>query len=55
MPRVVEGETLGKKIGVQGTPTVIINGWRLGRPPSEAELDGMVKTILAGKSPVSSG
>jgi hypothetical protein len=40
------------KLDVQGTPTIIINGWKLGRPPTADELDGMVKKILAGKSPV---
>jgi protein-disulfide isomerase len=37
---------------VQGTPTIIINGWKLGHPPSEAEFDQMVQRILAGKQPV---
>ena len=52
--RVEEGKALGAKLDVQGTPTVIINGWKLGRPPNPAELDRMVKAILAGKSPVGS-
>jgi protein-disulfide isomerase len=52
IPRVEEGKALGAKLDVQGTPTVIINGWMLGHPPSEEELDSMVKKILAGKSPV---
>ena len=53
IPRVLEGEQLGKDRDVQGTPTVIINGWKLGHPPSETELDAMVKAILAGKDPFS--
>jgi protein-disulfide isomerase len=53
IPRVDEGKALGAKLDVRGTPTIIINGWKLGRPPTEEELDGMVKRILAGKSPVS--
>jgi protein-disulfide isomerase len=52
IPRVEEGKALGAKLDVQGTPTIIINGWKLGRPPTQEELDGMVKRILAGKSPV---
>jgi protein-disulfide isomerase len=44
---------LAEQLDVQGTPTLIVNGWKLGRPPSEEELDRMVKAILAGKSPVS--
>jgi protein-disulfide isomerase len=50
--RVEEGKALGAKLDAKGTPTVIINGWMLGRPPTEDELDAMVKKILAGKSPV---
>jgi protein-disulfide isomerase len=53
IPRVVEGKQLGKTLDVQGTPTVVINGWKLGRPPTLEELDHMVKAILSGKSPVS--
>jgi protein-disulfide isomerase len=51
--RVEEGKQLGTKIDIQATPTLIVNGWKLGRPPTAAELDAMVKAILAGKSPVS--
>jgi protein-disulfide isomerase len=50
--RVEEGKALGAKLNIQGTPTVIINGWKLGHPPSEEELDQMVQKSLAGKSPV---
>jgi protein-disulfide isomerase len=53
IPRVEEGKTLGAKLNVPGTPTIIINGWKLGRPPNAEELDAMVKASLAGKSPVS--
>jgi protein-disulfide isomerase len=53
IPRVAEGKALGNQLDVQGTPTVVINGWKLGRPPTLDELAHMVKAILAGKSPVS--
>jgi protein-disulfide isomerase len=52
IPRVIEGKVLGNQLDVQGTPTVVINGWKLGRPPKLDEMDHMVKAILAGKSPV---
>jgi protein-disulfide isomerase len=55
IPRVAEGKSLGKELDVQGTPTLIINGWKLGHPPNPEELDVMVKAILAGKDPVSGG
>jgi protein-disulfide isomerase len=54
IPRVTEGKALGNQLDVQGTPTVVINGWKLGHPPSLEELESMVKAILAGKSPVGS-
>jgi protein-disulfide isomerase len=54
IPRVTDGKALGNQLDVQGTPTLIINGWKLGRPPNPEELDRMVKAILAGKSPVGS-
>jgi protein-disulfide isomerase len=52
VPRIEEGKQLGAKLDVKGTPTLIVNGWMLGRPPSREELDAMVKAVLAGKSPV---
>jgi protein-disulfide isomerase len=54
VPRVEEGRALGAKLDVRGTPTIIINGWKLGRPPTLNELDHMVKLILAGESPIGS-
>jgi protein-disulfide isomerase len=50
--RIEEGKQLGAKLDVRGTPTLIVNGWKLGHPPTAEELDGMVKAVLAGKSPV---
>jgi protein-disulfide isomerase len=52
--RVAEGQALGKQLNIQGTPTVIVNGWKLARPPTADELDNMVKAILAGGEPVTS-
>src|SRR6266853_962334 len=37
IPRVTEGKALGNQLDVQGTPTVIINGWKLARPPNLEE------------------
>jgi protein-disulfide isomerase len=52
IPRLEEGKDLGAKLDVQGTPTVIINGWKLGHPPSADELDKMIQRVLAGKQPI---
>lgn len=51
--RIIEGKQLAEQLAVRGTPTVVVNGWMLGRPPSAEELERMVKLVLAGKSPVS--
>jgi protein-disulfide isomerase len=50
VPRIEEGQQLGAQLDVKATPTLIVNGWKLGRPPSLDELDAMVKAVLAGKS-----
>jgi protein-disulfide isomerase len=50
-PRIEQGLTLGKQFGVQATPTVLINGWRLSQPPDDAELSRIISSILAGKEP----
>lgn len=50
--RIVDGKQLAEQLDVKGTPTLVVNGWRLAKPPSAKELDGMVKAILAGRSPV---
>jgi len=52
IPRVELGKALGAKLDVRGTPTIIINGWKLGHPPNEQELDKMVRRVLAGEQPV---
>jgi len=51
--RIEDGKQLGEKLAVKVTPTLIVNGWMLGRPPTVDELDAMVKAVLAGKPPVS--
>jgi protein-disulfide isomerase len=53
IPRVEEGKKLATELDVKATPTLIVNGWMLGGPPTAEELDAMVKAVLAGKSPVS--
>jgi protein-disulfide isomerase len=53
--RIEADKQLGGQLDVQFTPTVIVNGWKLGRPPSGEELDAIVKAVLAGKSPIIGG
>ena len=52
MPRIVEGRKIGEQLDIKGTPTLLVNGWKLSHPPSSEELEQMVKRILSGKSPV---
>lgn len=49
---VLAGKKLGNEINVDFTPTLIVNGWKLGYLPSAAELESMIKAVLAGRSPV---
>ncbi|HJQ12591.1 MAG TPA: thioredoxin domain-containing protein [Gemmatimonadaceae bacterium] len=49
-PPIDSGKAYGERIGVHGTPTVIINGWRLPAPPTPDELASIVQSIEAGKS-----
>lgn len=49
--RIVDGKQLAEQLNVLGTPTLIINGWKLGHVPTAEELDRMVKALLAGEQP----
>jgi protein-disulfide isomerase len=51
MPRVDAGLALGKKVGVRGTPTVIVNGWRYSAPPQAEEFVRVIGALLAGREP----
>lgn len=45
--QVAADVALGERLGVSGTPTVIVNGWLLSRPPSNAELEAIAETVLS--------
>jgi protein-disulfide isomerase len=47
------GVRVADAIGVHATPTVILNGWRFGQPPSDTELVRAIRDLLAGKRPYS--
>ena len=40
-PRIDGGLALGEKLGVRGTPTVFVNGWRVAHDKLEAALDSL--------------
>lgn len=50
-PRVSSGRRVAQSLEVSATPTVIINGWRVG-PMSEVELRHNVQRVLEGKRPI---
>jgi len=51
VPRIESGVALGLRMGIRGTPTIIVNGWRLQATPSEEELMRTVDALIAGKEP----
>jgi protein-disulfide isomerase len=52
--RIDSGHDLGVKLKVTGTPTVLVNGWRYGRAPDNAELEQIIQNVLSRGSPVDS-
>ena len=51
LPFVESGIAAGKRIGLVGTPTVIVNGWRFCVPPDDKELKAIVDKLLRGEKP----
>lgn len=47
-PRIEHGRALGERMGVTATPTVLVNGWRMPRPPQPDELRAALDVVLAG-------
>lgn len=47
--RVEASVELGRLLKVNMTPTVIVNGWRLSRPPNVRELDSLVNAISVAR------
>lgn len=50
-PRIAAGLAFGRKIGVNATPTVIVNGWRFSGSPTEAELVEVIDAVKKGTPP----
>jgi protein-disulfide isomerase len=50
VPGMVQaGLAEGRRLNVSGTPTVIVNGWRFSKPPTESVLDDAIRRLLQGK------
>ena len=48
--RVDSGVAVARRLGLNGTPTVIVNGWRVPNPSSE-ELPRAIEDLLSGRDP----
>lgn len=49
---VEQGRELGERIGIRGTPAILVNGWLLPEPPPDAEAYvDIITRILAGAAP----
>jgi protein-disulfide isomerase len=49
--RIERGLALGKKIGLRGTPTVVVNGWHFNRIPDEDLLRETFRRLRSGEPP----
>jgi protein-disulfide isomerase len=54
-PRIRGGVEQGKRLAIEGTPTIVINGWRFLAPPSRAEILRVSRAIARGVSPFPHG
>lgn len=50
--RISRGMEFGARVGVRGTPTVIVNGWRFDFPPDPKTLADAVRRLIAGHTPL---
>jgi len=50
-PRIQRGVDIGTKLHVEGTPTVIINGWRFNNPPFDS-LASVFRNVIRGQPPL---
>lgn len=51
LARIDSGLAVGERFAVDGTPTVILNGWRFPTPPGEEELRRVIEDLLGGREP----
>jgi protein-disulfide isomerase len=50
VPLIEAGRAVGNKLGINGTPTVIINGWRYSSPPYDS-LAALVRRFASNPAP----
>ncbi len=46
---MTQGAALAKKLRIDGTPTILLNDWRFGSPPSRSELEAAIDSLLKRK------
>ena len=46
LERIERSKKLADKFGIQGTPTIIVNGWKMPAPPSPWNFDEIVQTVV---------
>jgi predicted DsbA family dithiol-disulfide isomerase len=49
------GRQIGERLGVRGTPTVYLNGWRTPTVGRDSALASAIAAVLAGKDPFTGG
>ena len=49
--KIDSGKAVGGEFGVTGTPTVLINGWRIRGVPTRDQLGKIIDSILKGDAP----
>src|SRR5688572_24637228 len=50
--RIDDGVAMGEKLGVGGTPSIMINGWLFPHVPADSVLERTVEALLDGRKPV---
>jgi len=51
LARVDSGTAVGARLGVRGTPTIVVNGWLYHTPPSDTTLSRAITSLLQGQVP----
>lgn len=49
--KVGSGLAFAEAVEIRGTPTIVVNGWDLGSPPSYERLTEVVEEVRRGGSP----
>jgi protein-disulfide isomerase len=49
--RIDSGLALARRLALQGTPTIIVNGWQFPVPPQPELLSTVIDEIIAGRDP----